>query len=64
MPMMEDILKNYDIKPIIIIHNKDQLESLKKELEAKRFKFLIGIEETNLREIRTWDDGILLLPSE
>ena len=64
MTMMEDVHKNYDIKPIIIVHSNDQLQDLKDQLKTSRYKFLIGIEGTNLKEIRAWNYGILLLDCE
>ena len=43
--MFEDIEKNYDSKPLIVIHDKNQLEEMIKQLDSCHYKYLIGVSE-------------------
>ena len=42
---MKVVVKNFDSKPIIIIHNVDQLEELKKLLCEEKLRFTCGSSE-------------------
>ncbi len=59
---MNVVTMNFDKKPIILIHNEEQLEPLKKLLSEEKLRFTSGASEEVMSEIRVWDYGVLLLP--
>lgn len=58
---LDIVVTHFDMKPIIIIHNEDQLERLKKMLEVEKLRFTCGYSEAVMTQIRVWDYGVLLL---
>jgi hypothetical protein len=58
---MNVVERQFDSKPIIIIHNDDQLELLKKLLEENKMRFISGYTEDVMVQIRSWDYGVHLL---
>jgi uncharacterized protein YjgD (DUF1641 family) len=42
---MNLIISQFDSKPIIVIHNEDQLNLIKKKLDAEKMRFLCGSSE-------------------
>ena len=69
VPNEEDIIKSamkvvvthFDSKPIIIIHNHEQLDVIKKSLNEEKLRFTSGSSEDAMAQIRMWDNGVLLL---
>ena len=57
----DELVKNYDMKPIVIIHEDKQLESITKLCKKHKLVFKVGPSSDNLFEIRDWTYGILLL---
>lgn len=42
---MNLIISQFDSKPIIVIHNEDQKELIKKKLEVEKMRFICGYSE-------------------
>ena len=62
--LAKEIEKSYADHPIIVFCGKDALKTLEKLLRGMSFaKFRIGGSPENLEEIRSWQDGVLLLNS-
>lgn len=59
--MEHDIHISYDSHPIIIICDEDQEVAIKKLLMSNKYRYLCGVREDVIHEIRNWDYGILLL---
>jgi hypothetical protein len=59
--LQEDIIKHYDKKPIIVIHDEDQLEEISNIMQSQKLKFRVGVHGETLTEVRQWDYGILLI---
>lgn len=59
---MNVVRVQFDSKPIIIIHNEEQLDLIKKKLEYEKLRFISGFSEEVMGQIRSWEYGILLLP--
>ena len=59
---MNLVISKFDSKPIIIIHNDDQLDYIKKKLEEEKLRYISGFSEDAMAMIKNWDYGVLLLP--
>jgi hypothetical protein len=59
--VQEELIKNYDLKPMVIIHETKQLEALTKLCKEQKFVFRVGPTSDNLFEIKDWTYGLLLL---
>ena len=61
---VEDIELNYDKKPIIVINTEAQCDEVIKAINDNKWKFMVGVEDQTLTEIRSWDYGILLVTND
>ena len=59
-----DIVKNYELKPVIVILENHQREIVINMMRHNKFKFVDKCDEAALEDIRSWDYGVLLLKPE
>ena len=59
-----DLCKFYDQRPVIIICNKEQQDSLVALLMKNKLRHAVGASTRVLAEVRQWDYGVLLLSQE
>ena len=59
-----DLAKHYDLKPIIVIHEKDQRDAIIHLLKASKYRHAEGTKDNVLHEVRSWDYGVLMLSAE
>lgn len=59
----QQLLKMYELKPIIVIYNHDQLDSILETIKSENFRYYKGIDNETLAELKDSNDGILLMES-
>jgi len=57
----EDILKNYDHKPMVVIYNLENAELLETILTKSKLRYAVGCSSEVLEQAKQWEYGVLLL---
>ena len=57
----EDILKNYDHKPMVVIHDLENIQEIQTILRKSKLRYEAGCSSEVLEQVKQWEYGILLL---
>jgi hypothetical protein len=63
--LLKDVEKFYEnMKPIILFSDQEEMETFEKFFIKNKYKYLKGISQNILSEIKKWDYGILILSKD
>ena len=57
----EDILKNYDHKPMVVIHDLENEQEVASMIKGCKLRYAAGCSSEVLEQVKQWEYGVLLL---
>ena len=62
--LYNELKKNYDSKPIIVIYEKDQFEDIENIIKVLKFTHFNGVDPQTLYQIKDLSNGILTMDKD